>query len=387
MTDDLEAIAELGGAAAIEMVASALVDRGAHADKCPNCSAPVIGLYCAACGQPRNTHRRSVGRLLHEFISEIASFDSRILRTAYALVAKPGELSLAFREGRTQRYVPALRLYLFVSLIFFLVLSVSGIAILQLQLIDSIQTFKISRINGKVAITTNGISELDTDFTVDKSGNVYVAGDNGKRILLPEIQANGRPHHSLEPVIHFFAPENAYRGKAPADAQGILARVQQRIDAEAKKDTTASWWSGRIFATLKALATDPAAINGPLTVWIPRILFVLLPLFALFLAAFYWRQRKEFFFVDHLVFSLNIHSLTFVVILLLVGLSRLLPGGAVGWIAVLCIGGYLLLAMKRFYRQNWLWTGAKFAAISILYPLLVLLPACIGIVVLALLRI
>ena len=67
-------------------------------------------------------------------IKDIASFDSRILRTARALFLEPGELALAFREGRTQRYVPAIRLYLFVSLIFFLILSATGIAILQLEL-------------------------------------------------------------------------------------------------------------------------------------------------------------------------------------------------------------------------------------------------------------
>src|SRR5580693_7964126 len=137
MTDDFEAIAELGGAAAIEMVASALVDHGTNAPKCPNCGAPLIGAFCAACGQERNTHRRSVRSLMGEFIAEVASFDSRILRTATALVARPGELSLAFQEGRPRRYVPALRLYLFVSLIFFVVLGTSNIAIMQLELVTA----------------------------------------------------------------------------------------------------------------------------------------------------------------------------------------------------------------------------------------------------------
>ena len=84
----------------------------------------MIGAYCAVCGQARDTHRRSVWGLIKVLVEDIVSFDSRILRTGWALVFKPGELASAFREGRTQRYVPALRLYLFVSLIFFLILSV-----------------------------------------------------------------------------------------------------------------------------------------------------------------------------------------------------------------------------------------------------------------------
>ena len=46
MTDDFGAIAELGGAAAIEIAASALAEHGATASKCRNCGAPVIGAYC-----------------------------------------------------------------------------------------------------------------------------------------------------------------------------------------------------------------------------------------------------------------------------------------------------------------------------------------------------
>ena len=50
-----------------------------------------------------------------------------------SLLFVPGELAVAFREGRTQRYVPALRLYLFVSLIFFVLLAISNIALMQFE--------------------------------------------------------------------------------------------------------------------------------------------------------------------------------------------------------------------------------------------------------------
>ena len=122
--DELEAILETGGAAAVEIAASALAERGGTVGQCANCGHPIIGPYCAICGQPINTHRRSLGHLLHEFFKDIVSFDSRILRTARAITMQPGELPKAFREGRTQAYMPAVRLYLFVSLIFFLMLSI-----------------------------------------------------------------------------------------------------------------------------------------------------------------------------------------------------------------------------------------------------------------------
>ena len=61
--------------------------------------------------------------------------------------------------------------------------------------------------------------------------------------------------------------------------------------------------------------TDPAALNGPLTDWMPRVLFLLLPLYALLLAVFHLRRRKDFYLVDHLVFSLSIHTFAFVALI------------------------------------------------------------------------
>ena len=75
------------------------------------------------------------------------------------------------------------------------------------------------------------------------------------------------------------------------------------------------------------IAADPAALNGPLTTWIPRILFLLLPLYALLLAVFYWRQRKKFYLVDHLIFSLSVHTFLFVALIVDIGLAQLMSDG------------------------------------------------------------
>ncbi len=362
MTDDLGAIAELGGAAAIEMVASALVDHGSHAAKCANCGAPVIAAYCAVCGQERETYRRSVRTLLGEFFTEIASFDSRILRTAVALVARPGELSLAFQEGRPRRYVPALRLYLFVSLIFFLVLSATGIAIMQFDFFAAPE---------KIVTNAKGQSFAITQF--DK-----------EPIPVPPWKAKQPgPHYSVQGRGHFFAPVGAYHSGLPAAALKMLE--QDRLHAESGMGTSklAVWFKKHFFRNVETLQRDPAAVNGPLTQWIPRVLFILLPLFALVLAAFYWRRRRNYYFVDHLVFSLNMHSFAFVAILVAVGLSQLVSGDFAGWFALDATGLYLLLSMKRFYRQSWLWTVAKFLGVSFVYFFFILMPALAAVMALS----
>jgi Protein of unknown function (DUF3667) len=373
--DELGAIGETAGAVAVEMAVAALLERGGKVGPCTNCASPMMGAYCGVCGQPVETHRRSVFTLLHDFVKDIASFDSRILRTARALLFQPGELSLAFREGRTQRYVPAVRLYLFVTLIFFLTLSFAGIAILQLALMSTSQRFVQDK-NHNVFVVKNGIREPVPGFKADDKGNVYLGNPALGHKVVSGMKADGQLTETVATQPHFFARFGSVKpGHAPAK---VLADMDQELKkASAKKSGFSAWINEHVTRMFKVLATDPAAINGPLTTWIPRALFILLPLFALLLAAFYWRQRHEFFFVDHLVFSLNMHTFGFALLLIAAGLAQILSGGIVATIAGLALAVYLFLAMKRFYRQGWFWTSAKFAAVGSIYAVIVL-PAALG---------
>ena len=354
---DLEAILETSGAAAVELAASALAKRG----------------------QERDTHRRSVWGLVKVLIEDVISFDSRILRTAYALLARPGELASAFREGRTQRYLPALRLYLFVSLIFFLVLGLSNIAILQLLVVGT--PAKITWIKGEPYIDNPAYDRDDPDtHFMPKMVRI-----TRKKALEP-----GGPY-TFSSKIYFFQPIGTLHSTLPANVAERLKQTNFNDDIDAasnaspaqkkkEKDEINNSWVGRwllprAFAGMHRLAADPAALNGPLTDWIPRVLFLLVPIYAGLLALFYIRQRKKFFYVDHLIFSLSIHTFGFVLLMLAAGAAQILSGGIVAAGIALIGGVYTLIATRYFYRQNWFWTAVKFALVSFVYVMFFVLPA------------
>jgi hypothetical protein len=136
-----------------------------------------------------------------------------------------------------------------------------------------------------------------------------------------------------------------------------------------------SWVETHLYGGLSRLAANPAALNEPLTTWIPRVLFLLLPLYALLLAVFYWRQRSKFYLIDHLTFSLTVHTFTFVALILAVGLAQLVSGGLVFWFLLGSIGLYVFLSLRRFYQQSWFWTAVKFLCISGIYTVFFMLPA------------
>jgi hypothetical protein len=326
------------------------------------------------CGQERNTHRRSILGLVRDFVVEIVNFDSRLLRTARALLLQPGELPRAFREGRTQRYVPAVRLYLFMSLLFFVILSLSGIAILQLDLRVQ-QASWVADSAGNISIVRDGVREPLKGFKADAKGRAYVMAD-GKRVAVPGIVADGKTNYDLRPAAHLFAPIGAYHAGLPGNTRAYLANMKKQ--SLGMQNGEGGWVVRNFFAMIDKLETDPAAMNGPLTTWLPRILFLLLPLFAVLLALFYVRQRADFYFVDHLIFSLTFHSFLFAVLIAAVGLSQILSGGIVGWLTLAAICLYLLLSLRNFYAQSWLATAVKFIALTFVYSVFFLVPALIA---------
>jgi hypothetical protein len=373
MPDQTGAIAELGGAAAIELAASALATHGASPEECRNCGTPMPGAYCGTCGQERNTHRRSVWGLLHNLIEELASFDSRMLRTAWALMARPGELPLAFHEGRTRRYVPPVRLYLFVSLLFFLTLSVTGIALVQIELKEVPNAYTVQAgSDGDIVIT--GRDGNTKTIPADKAKEAMKDGGPSSysaRSLSPGV------HSSVAPDIHFFKrvdPSQHYFSPAVwAQLESVKAQILKSVGNDEH-----GWIVRNGIASVEKLARDPTALDGPLTTWIPRVFFLLLPLYALLLALFYVRQRKQYFFVDHLVFSLVVHSFLFAILIVAVGAAQLLSGGLVALLIFLAMSAYIFLALKRFYKQGWFITSVKFACISFIYTVVFLCPALIA---------
>ena len=369
--EELEGILETGGAIAVEIAASAMAERGGVSARCPNCDHPLIGPYCAICGQPHNTHRRTLGNLLHEFFKDIVSFDSRILRTVHALLFQPGELPKSFREGRTQRYMPAVRLYLFVSLAFFLFLSATGIAFFQLGL--QIEPIRIEHDRaGNVFEIKNGERTQLDGLKSDTQGNITRADPNVPGIIIPKMKANGASANTVSTKVIFFQRVGQPELNMPPKVRAALEKMKT---AAMKNKKDASWLIRGVYATLTKLETDPAALNGPLMTWIPRILFFLLPLFAVLLAAFYWRRRKEFYFVDHIMFSLTMHTFAFVVLIVAAAATQVIDGNWVAILTAVVISTYVLLSLKRFYGQKWLITSLKFIAIAIIYPVFFLFPA------------
>ena len=89
---------------------------------CPNCGSRLIRRYCADCGQtapgPADYSLRAHAA---EFVDQLASVDGKIARTLWALVARPGALTVDHLAGRRARYLRPLQLFFVVNVLLFVI--------------------------------------------------------------------------------------------------------------------------------------------------------------------------------------------------------------------------------------------------------------------------
>jgi hypothetical protein len=90
---------------------------------CKNCGAALTGRFCASCSQAADVHVPTTWELVHEFLEGLTHSDSRLWRTLTYLWFKPGKLTQEFIAGRRIAYLPPFRLYLILSIVFFLIAS------------------------------------------------------------------------------------------------------------------------------------------------------------------------------------------------------------------------------------------------------------------------
>ena len=106
-------------------------DSAAPSDRrCPNCATSHQGNYCPHCGQDAHLHVPTVRKFLNEFIEKYFGVEGRLPLTLRLLFFHPGAMTVDYLEGRRQRYISPLRLYLAISVLFFLgLMLVPGISV------------------------------------------------------------------------------------------------------------------------------------------------------------------------------------------------------------------------------------------------------------------
>jgi hypothetical protein len=96
---------------------TALPDASGH--RCGNCDSRLTGPYCSVCGQHAHASARTLSAVLHDGWHDFTHVDGRLWHTLWLLFSRPGRLTRDYFEERRARYLPPVRLYLVLSVVFF----------------------------------------------------------------------------------------------------------------------------------------------------------------------------------------------------------------------------------------------------------------------------
>jgi hypothetical protein len=267
---------------------------------CSNCGKSLSGEYCAACGQRHEPHIHSMAHFASEAFESITHADSRLWRTLGYLLAKPGRLTREFFDGRRATYLPPFRLYLVISVAFFLLgpSADSSVAIKDAETVELAVSDAIAKSAGTTAVDA--------------------AEDDG----VSTIKVQGLSDFCRE-FLDQPESDNAARNNLRANCRKIAEGDGREL--------------GRNFL-----------LN------LPRAMFVFLPVLAFVMWLLYWKPKR--YYVEHLLFLVHNHAFVFLgfSILLLVGRIPVV-GDWIGWgwfVVPLYMLWYLYRAQRVVYGQS-----------------------------------
>ncbi len=227
--------------------------------KCKNCNTNLVKGYkfCPACGQEHKEKVVTFKQFILDFLGDYFTFDSLILRSVRPLLVRPGFLTNEYMEGRRVRYIPPLRMFIFISIVFFLFLG-------------------------------------NVDSTVANEAN-----------------------------------------------------------------------------------EEAQFLDSFFSIWFPRLFFLLLPLFAVYLYLLFRKPGR--FYLMHFIFSVHLHAFIFLLLTIMVILIDFIFPSSVflsQWsllITIFIFELYLLMALRNVYAQRWITTILKFIVLNFMYSVSVMI--------------
>ena len=321
---------------------------------CLNCRYVVKGRFCHRCGQENIEPKESVWDLISHFFKDITHFDGKFFSSLIYLVTKPGFLSTEYMVGRRASNINPIRMYVFTSAIFFLIFfsvfkidnkslvttDMNGKTYVQIEAMDSLAfdafTKNVNKEDGKPAIPMSRIEfKKYFDSSADKGNFQFTPGHYKSKAEYDSLLQSGKKKHN------WFERQLIYKN----------IEINEKFKGHRQE----------IFSTF----------SGILLHSLPQMLFILLPLFALILKLLYIR-RKNYYYVNHGIFSIHFYIFSFIAMLVIFGLSKLnssLHWGFITFIEVMLSFGiffYLYKAMRNFYKQRRAKTVFKFFVLCFL---------------------
>lgn len=235
--------------------------------ECQNCGYTVEVEYCSKCGQKNTETRQSFTHLVTHFAEDFTHYDGAFWKTIKYLLFRPAKLTKEYLQGHRMRYVPPVKLYIFISFVTFLLIGILK----------------------------------DKEYSEDKK-NEFVKIEN---------EANQERKITDKKSLQKRIEEKEYNSLKEMDS------IESTLPQEQKMDYI-SYVLAKTTFKVREINGKKEIFLEAFTHMLPKVLFIYMPIFAFWLWLFHGKKRWYFF--DHGIFTLHYFSF----LLLLLSIIRLL---------------------------------------------------------------
>ena len=301
-----------------------MTQAGEYPDHCRNCGAAAPGNFCPACGQETRVALPTVRELMRDAAGRLVALDSRLWRTLYCLLFRPGLLTIEYLRGRRKHYVRPARLFFVTAILLFAVIRLGG--------------------------TPPSITD---DINVDLH-----KAPSDTRPAAPGTGAPGGGQVAAPPrptIVHIDDEDLRWLDSLSKQLPGELHRRIDRFTHLSTEDKADQVYSGMLrFA--------------------PYAMVVLLPAFALLQKLSYLPGRRRHpqrpnRYAEHLVYGAHLHAFAF----LMISAITLAPVVMVRLAFALWIVVYISLARNRVYGGSWVGGLLRTLGVALVYTIMLVL--------------
>ncbi|RZK50175.1 MAG: DUF3667 domain-containing protein [Pedobacter sp.] len=269
---------------------------------CLNCGAQVEQTYCPHCGQENIELKENALHMVVHTIADYFHFDNKFFKTLKPLLYKPGFLPTEYVKGKRASYLHPIKMYIFISIVFFIFIASNSKSDKE----NNAKKAETTALKKNVPDSTHNLSKRELNLAIDildKSQLISQDLKDSLQLLNKNIQSAPKSNSTeIKDTLNKknqFSKYNTKEAYFESQEKLPIAERDNRIVRNLSLKTI----------ELQQKENAKELLIKELFKNVPKMMFVLLPLFAIILKIVYWRKKRYYY--EHLIYSFHLHSALF----------------------------------------------------------------------------
>jgi hypothetical protein len=337
---------------------------------CLNCGHLVEEHFCPQCGQENIVVKENAFQMVSHAIADYFHFEHKFFATLKPLLLKPGKLTEAYVAGKRVSFIHPIRLYIFVSIVFFLVVF-SG----KSEEPDVNPT--ASKTNSSKLTQAQKDSLIAVNVKNFNKAMKYVPLEKEKKdSIISEIKRGIQNDNEIKTQTWNRGKDLNFGKLSSKDTTVAQYEKNQSTLTKTKRDGFIKHYLVKRTIELNNYPNPKEKFVEDLVHNVPKMMFLILPIFAMILKLVYINKNRYYY--EHLIYSFHIHSAMFLAILFTMLLQWIFGYiyNISDWLSILCaiyFVWYIYRSLRTFYGSTRWVTLLKMFFLFICYNFVLLL--------------